>query len=152
MADSDRQAQLRAYLLGTPSRMTPAGRGLYTGPDLLTLVGERIYIGIDLPEGYRPLATDDDPAEDAGPAVLLQISVGGQQPGGPLRRLAITAHSYAATQELARQVRRALYARLQDASAPGYRRIWFTEGDRLETEPEPRFWLYVMDRYNALNA
>ena len=77
---------------------------------LKVLVGDRIYPGSDLPEGYKPAD---------GPAVLFGARGGGPAYHGATLQPSVQYRSYALSEEQAAEVDRALYDALHDQAGPG---------------------------------
>ena len=140
MARFDYDALVRALLLDAPKIGTPAARGHTTL--LSTLVGQRIYAGVEFPDGYRPVTEAGNSA--TGPGVRFETSM---QPFGKgtasLGVLQIRVWAVAASEGEARSVARAVWGHLYESRTSTLKLIRETSAAAVSREAEPRLWPMV---------
>lgn len=113
---------------------------LLTNAALVALVGDRIYAGVDLPEGYTPAD---------GPAILFNARGGTDEYHRVTTKPSVQYRCYAATPILCMTVDRALYRALQDQCGAGVRTSIRQTYPQLLKEPEtsPTQWNFILSGY-----
>lgn len=127
MIDAD--VRIREFLLGDT--------------DLATLVGTRIFAGVDLPAGYTP---------DSGPAILFSARGGpGTDESGLVLWPSYQFRSYGSTEAIAAAVDRALFDAFNYAQAAGILAARLDVYPQLlrERGPEPG-WPFALSFYQVM--
>jgi|GEM_PF-3632032 len=130
-----------------PVHIEPAIRAfLVAQSSIVDLVTDRVYGGVDLPPGYRPVATSEH--ADSGAAIIVLARAPIRFAQGAFVRSHIYVRCFAATEIDAFALDAAVLAVLDSATISGFRNIWqAVPGEKSRTE---QGWPFLFSTYESI--